>query len=495
MNVWLMNLKDNRDNAEVDGTEKKFKFCKEKNIVGIGWVDYKKNKIKDLGYERAKAAIERFQYGDLVWVKDNVNKKYYICKINDNSNKITEEECNNYDISEYRFCQYYYVGDSDKLPKSINERDLVSISTIRRANEDIANATVDFFKTFTTENKDTSVSPGIKQKTKRTIIIGMTIVFFIVAAIVCSSIFATKKKIKKDLEVNKVISFISGKTYSIELTSEYGNVKNLKENIWYSFSNKNDENIVVADQIICNLNNTKIFAYNEGNSEGTFSVDTDKKRLEINFHSEVPKFYNYQINTDDSIEFTELDIVEKYTPVLNNEVNINEITQTITQIWYTARKSYIDNYKQTYNTSNSLILKNTIMRDQIGGSIGYIGVINIPESFSDEFVSSYSYNANKLYSNKTLDYIIAPAILFLKGIPTAITDEEELINKFKDNTVNKEQGYNYCYFEKDGLKYELSYYDDSSTSSLQNGFSIKIGILNSDFKIGNSEKIQKILTE
>jgi len=334
----------------------------------------------------------------------------------------------------------------------------------------------------------------MKPKTRNAIIIGITIVFFIFTAIVCGSIVATKK-IKKDLEVNKVISFITGKTFSIESTSEYSNIKNLKEYIWYNFNNKNNENIVVADQIICNSNDSKIFSYNEENLKGTFSVDTDKKRLIINFHNEMPKFYNYQIDTNDSIEFTKLNIIEKYTPVLNNEVNINEITQTITQIWNTASKNYIDNYKQNYDTTNSLILKNTIMRDQIGGSIGYIGGINIPKSFSDQFVSSYSYNANKLYSNKTLDYIIAPAILFLKDIPTAITDEELLINKFKDNRINKEQGYIHCYFEKDGLKYELSYYDNSSTSSLQNGFCIKIGISNSDFKIGNSEAVQKILTE
>ena len=87
MSVWIMNLKDNRKESTVNETEKKFAFCKEKGILGIGWVGYEENGIEDLGFKKAKNAIIRFKPKDLVWVKNTTKKEYYICEISENKDE------------------------------------------------------------------------------------------------------------------------------------------------------------------------------------------------------------------------------------------------------------------------------------------------------------------------------------------------------------------------------------------------------------------------
>ena len=487
-----MNLKDNRKESTVNETEKKFAFCKEKGILGIGWVSYEENGIEDLGFKKAKNAIIRFKPKDLVWVKNTAKKEYYICEIAENKDEyIDKEECKKYDISEYKPCKYYYVGSSEKLPASITERDLVATSTIQQANEDVANATELFFNRFVLKNEDTN-SVSIKSKNNNIKLILLPIIGALVAVTVIACL--AKRNNAIELEKNKVISFVNGKTYSVEQTDKYEGVNNLKE-VWNcTFNSENNVNGVVIDQLICNSSGNKFFAYDEGYKKASFSIDTNKKRITIDTDGNILKSVNYKIGANNSIELEEFNGSERTKPVLNDDIDVTEIIQKVAYFWDAACKNYINNYKQNFDTSNSLVLKDTVLRDNIGGSIGYIGGINIPTRWSNEFVSSYSYNANKLYSNKTLDYIIDPAILFLKDIPTAITDKTILLQKFQENTNEEKGSWKHCSFEKDGLKYELCYDNDPSSSTLQNGFSIKIGI-NSNFKVGNSDEIQKILTE
>lgn len=152
MNVWKMNLKDNRDHCDVpmDLECSKFDFCKQRDIVGIGWADYSDNEDntlteKDYGYEKAKNSISSFENGDLVWVKNPETKEYYLCVIKSQVQYTNEEEFNKNDISMYCECEYKYIGIADKLPNEIKKKDLVSISTVSKVNEQLSKATVLFF--------------------------------------------------------------------------------------------------------------------------------------------------------------------------------------------------------------------------------------------------------------------------------------------------------------------------------------------------------------
>ena len=102
MNVWYMNLKDNRDaeNRNSDD-ELKFRICIEKSILAIGWGfnanfedwseykaladDYYKDDKDDKAYSAAVNGLTKMQKDDLVWLKNPVSHERYLAQIVDDS--------------------------------------------------------------------------------------------------------------------------------------------------------------------------------------------------------------------------------------------------------------------------------------------------------------------------------------------------------------------------------------------------------------------------
>ena len=71
--VWSMNLKDNREENNAESSQKKFEFCMQRQIVGIGWFP-NENFDADPAFCNAKKCLSSFKRGDLVFfdtVKDN----------------------------------------------------------------------------------------------------------------------------------------------------------------------------------------------------------------------------------------------------------------------------------------------------------------------------------------------------------------------------------------------------------------------------------------
>lgn len=160
MHVWIMNLKDVRDAAKGGASKEKFDFCKENGIVGIGWVGYEEGETECIGYTRAKNAIEQFEPHDLVWVKDTEKGEYYICEISEQTEPMDKDSCENHDISQYRSCEYHHIGNRERLSECFPIKDLISVSTIQKANEIVTAATIDLFETLSESSK--------KQKPKNT---------------------------------------------------------------------------------------------------------------------------------------------------------------------------------------------------------------------------------------------------------------------------------------------------------------------------------------
>ncbi len=153
MNVWLMNLKDNRDDKPVL-EQSKFAFCREKEIVGIGWAECCADTEESTGFKKANNAINSFEPDDLIWTHDDESGEYYICKIKEKATDTPEanEEYKKYDIGQYCPCEYYEVGTKDKLPEGISYSDLISRTTISKASENVSDITGSFFQSLTKDS-------------------------------------------------------------------------------------------------------------------------------------------------------------------------------------------------------------------------------------------------------------------------------------------------------------------------------------------------------
>ena len=97
--VWCMNLIDARDeDVKNKDTELKFRLCKERGILAIGWgvssvvnswqeyLDVASNTWRtSKNFVAATNALKEMAYGDLVWVKNPVSDDVYIAEIVDKS--------------------------------------------------------------------------------------------------------------------------------------------------------------------------------------------------------------------------------------------------------------------------------------------------------------------------------------------------------------------------------------------------------------------------
>ena len=83
MGVWVMNLIDNREHDV--NTPEKFRECKDRGILAIGWAKEKPLESyigrELMAYKAAVKGLSDIELDDLVWVRDTANKEYYICKV------------------------------------------------------------------------------------------------------------------------------------------------------------------------------------------------------------------------------------------------------------------------------------------------------------------------------------------------------------------------------------------------------------------------------
>lgn len=141
--VWIMNIKDNRENGENLNSNRKFSMCKGRNIIAIGWA----NSTLDDGetdFITAYHCLCNMKRGDLVWVKEPETKNQYLCEVlNDNVIDLKDEyediekkhTFRESDIASARICEYHNVSDCDILGK-INPKQLVVPKTIQRVNDE-----------------------------------------------------------------------------------------------------------------------------------------------------------------------------------------------------------------------------------------------------------------------------------------------------------------------------------------------------------------------
>lgn len=143
MKVWVMNLKDNRE-APPTLAKSKFAFCREKGIVGIGWVGEDPADTENTAYLQAHTALFSFVPGDLVWVHDAASGIYCLCKITAPAAPTSDDTFHRYDIGEFCRCVFFEIGDAAALPTGITPQALVSRRTVSAADETVSAITQQF---------------------------------------------------------------------------------------------------------------------------------------------------------------------------------------------------------------------------------------------------------------------------------------------------------------------------------------------------------------
>ena len=159
MEIWYMNLKDNRavENRNAD-EELKFRICIEKSILAIGWgfcadfKDWSEYKFladvrygDDKGYSAAVKGLTEMQKGDLVWLKNPVSHERYLAQILDDAPSLC---CNLKDFDIYSCRKACIIPVSSEMLSQFNlldKKDFARHAIERVKDQSIVDETVKLF--------------------------------------------------------------------------------------------------------------------------------------------------------------------------------------------------------------------------------------------------------------------------------------------------------------------------------------------------------------
>ncbi|MBR2100431.1 MAG: hypothetical protein IJ927_03795 [Eubacterium sp.] len=137
-NLWIINLKDNRDGSNKND-DTKFNICKKEKFVAFGWVT--PDKRTQANYNKADRAFSKMRVGDYVWTKNPKTKSdFYLLEIIDDEIKDYLIEGNTYfldnDISKSIKVNQIKEYHKNILPPGISKRDIVARSTIEQVHRE-----------------------------------------------------------------------------------------------------------------------------------------------------------------------------------------------------------------------------------------------------------------------------------------------------------------------------------------------------------------------
>lgn len=214
MKTWKMNLLDKRSDSK-SNTSDKFEFCKEKGIVGIGWVGVENKdlpeKDKELkAFNSAKSKLEQFEIGDYIWVKVPKETKLWLCKVKSGIIKTDDKKYNENDIGYYCECEYVREILPKALPKKVLYETLTTRSTISDTTEFVNESTNKIYQKITKKKKSSKekIEWMLNSVKKYWYVYGVVLI----AAIVAITVISVLNNSKAD----KVKNYLEGKTFIIE---------------------------------------------------------------------------------------------------------------------------------------------------------------------------------------------------------------------------------------------------------------------------------------
>ena len=141
--VYCMNLKDNRGENTAVPSQKKFNFCLQQHIIGVGWASCEENQETIQALIVAKKCMSTLKPGDLVWIKAPNEDLYYIAEILEGELfTSSDDKFAEHDLGYYRNCKFYKVGTKDDIPNEYVGylKRLVTLQAIQaRTSPDIVN--------------------------------------------------------------------------------------------------------------------------------------------------------------------------------------------------------------------------------------------------------------------------------------------------------------------------------------------------------------------
>lgn len=202
MNIWVMNLKDDRENFEKPNDLSKFQFCLNNGIIGIGWgneIDLP-DAQKSKNHLDALNSLKAIKIGDLIWI--NGGDEYYIATAKSEI-KQANPDWHKYDIANYIECDFYKIGA--EIPEKLKEHKdkLVAHSTIQHKPEN-----EEFYRDFNlayeiAKNNSTKNTKKTLTKESKLAIIITAFLLLLFIALMCISNVEEKSKKEKEEQIQK----------------------------------------------------------------------------------------------------------------------------------------------------------------------------------------------------------------------------------------------------------------------------------------------------
>ena len=428
--VYCMNLKDNRESDNLESSKEKFDFCFKNEVVGIGWVSNENHSEPESAFADAKKYLSALNSGDLIWIKKPYEDLYYIAEILDEKPFIPNDiRYAEHDLSYCRKCNFHKVGSKNNVPSEYADylKRLVTPQTIQpRTDTELIDAVNIMW--LNSEPKEaqkaedkTDILPPAKKLAKEIFrkykvlfivllcaIIGTT-AFFTVHGIVYNAVSEnTRNEMDKKLCGKTFVNHTDEDTMDVVIIKKENNASYVSySRTMYDVPNKSAE-------IKCE---NYALRYDYSYWGNITAIWINGNLFPIASQEDIVGFGDYSLATDEDFES-----IKAIDDRLKTKCPLSDFMMTI------------DEYRAAYKASGMPISNKFIDLDMKDMCILYkneseaaimITDNGVPDTDTIRVVSDF-------YDGKSLEYkyLLGPIMLYLKNIPGALTDINELVDRW-----------------------------------------------------------------
>lgn len=467
--VYCMNLKDNRTGSNEASSHEKFDFCLEQQVIGIGWASDEGNFETNQAFIDAKKYMSSLKAGDLVWIREPGKDMYYIAEIMDGELYTpTDPLFSEHDLGYCLNCKFYKVGTRNDIPMEYNGflNRLVTPQTIQPRTDVELIAAVNnlWLRIVEREEQETKNNHNVQKKRVAEIIkkykilfiallcviIGIA-AFFIVHEIVYNSVSENAR--------NEMNEKLCGKTFvqhTDEDTMDVVIIKNENDTSYASYNRTMYDISEKSAEIQCDNYN---LSYDYSFWGNITAVWIDGKVFSIDSQENNAGFGDYSLATDE-----DLATIKAIDDRLKTKCKLSDFMMTL------------DEYRTAYKASGmpvsdkliDLDLKDMVILYNNKKIPEYVIITDngVPDKNTVRVASDSANGKIRGY-----DYMMRPILLYLKNIPGALTDRNEILDRWK--AVEEEPSYAgeiVSEFTHNGI----TYYKSESSTDLRMFIEIRV---------------------
>lgn len=422
--VYCMNLEDSRaGNEDIALSQEKFVFCLRRQVIGIGSIPNKETDESDSDYDSAKKYISALNPGDLVWIKKPGKDKYYIAEIAEGEPYTAIDSAfAKYDLSYCRNCKFRILWSGNNVPEKYADdiKKLIVHGTIQPITDaalvDFVN---DLWENITIREKQshktgTGISKmprkSFKEIVRSPLFIVLLCVIVGIAAFFSVHQIVTNRSTRETKEMNEELQ---GQTFVSDQGEEI-RVWSIKSDGLY------DEKVYEIDE---NNNNTaklkstveeKPLSYDISIWGELWGINDGTPQFDSN--GNVIKIGEYSLATEE-----QLSMIQQADERELTKHKLSDFIMTL------------DEYRDVYKASGLPVTDKLIDLDLEDFCILYkqdpelilITDNGIPDENTVRLISDSADGKNRGY-----DYMMRPILLYLKSIPGALTDINEIVDRW-----------------------------------------------------------------